>query len=393
MPTNFATDLIQPPRICIISPALPPKLDGIGDYTALLSRQLVSLGISPTILTDEQVESDAIDGVRILRTFDPDLPGTNWKLVESISAANPDWILVQYNPFGFGRRGLNLHLYRVLARLKQVLPATRLAVMFHETYVPPVNVRMAVMAVWQRWQFRRIGRAADLMFFSIYPWAEEHRSWFPGKPIYHLPVGSNIPRIEISKHQARLDLGLEADEVVLGVFGNAHTSRLFNRVRQSAEALQNAGRRVRVLYIGPDGGKLTSEIGRIPLIADGPLPADQVSRRLSAVDISLATYSDGVSTRRGAMMAALQHGLPIVGTMGIHTDPELMDANGHALLLAPAGDAEAFCKAVVSLSANPKLQAALSTGALELFDQRYSWGAIALNLVRQFEAAGAVMQI
>jgi glycosyltransferase involved in cell wall biosynthesis len=352
-----------------------------------LVREFAAANFSTVIMTDDRCDSDPVEGALIRKVFDPDEPSSNWKLVEAIVAEQPDWILLQYNPFGFGRRGLNLHLYRVLAAMKKKLPQSRLAIMFHETYVPWSGVRMSIMAVWQRWQFKRLGRAADVMFFSISPWADEHRAWFPGKPIYHLPVGSNIPRVEITKTEARRRLDIDEEEVVLGVFGNAHTSRLFGMVRAAAEAVQRSGRRVRVLYIGPDGKTILKSLGDVPAITDGPLPGDEVSRRLSAVDISLATYSDGVSTRRGAMMAALQHGLPIVGTIGIHTDPELAAEIGTAMLLIPAHDVKGYAEAVVALSADTAMRDRLSRGAVELFERRYCWAVIAENLINVLAAS------
>ena len=98
-------------------------------------------------------------------------------------------------------------------------PETRLAVMFHEDFVPAINWKFAIMRQWQRWQFKKLGRAAHLVFFSIDPWVKRYSSWFPGKPVLHLPVGSNIPLIEISNREARRRLGITDGKLVLGLFG------------------------------------------------------------------------------------------------------------------------------------------------------------------------------
>jgi glycosyltransferase involved in cell wall biosynthesis len=378
-------------RVTLIAAAVPPAWDGIGDYTACLAEELVGdcHGNAVTILTGDAVAPTArpIGGVTIQGAFNPEQPSSARRLVDAIAADRPDWVVLQYNPFSYGRRGFNLHLPRAMARVRERSPTTRVAIMFHETYVPVNTWRFAVMTTWQRWQFRQLGRAADVLFFSIDAWAERHRRWFPGKPIYHLPVGSNVPRIAIGAAEARERLGIEPDEVVLGVFGSAHVSRLFGTVAVAADAVRRAGGRPRVLYIGADGAAVRAALGDHPTaITDGPLPADEVSRRLSAVDLALSTYSDGVSTRRGAMMAALQHGLPVVGTHGINTDPELVAASGHALVLTAAGDDAAFASAVVRVAADRAERQRLQAEGLALYERRFAWPAIASLMMSHLAA-------
>ena len=369
-------------RLTLVAAAVPPAWDGIGDYTACLAGELAAghRGHAVTILTGDAAAAAArpVPGVTVRGAFDPARPASAGRLLDAIAAGEPDWLVLQYNPFSYGRRGFNLHLPRAMARVRERSPATRVAVMFHETYVPVVNWQFAVMSTWQRWQFRRLGRAADVLFFSIDAWAEGHRRWFPGKPIHHLPVGSNVPRVPIGAAEARDRLGIDPDEVVLGVFGNGHVSRSFGTVAVAADAVRRAGRRPRVLYIGPDGAAVRAALGGDrTAITDGPLPAEEVSRRLAAVDLALSTYTDGVSTRRGAMMAALQHGLTVVGTHGVNTDPELLAANGPAVVLTPAGDDPAFAAAVNRLATDPAERRRLGSEGSALFDRRYAWPAIA----------------
>ena len=70
-------------------------------------------------------------------------------------------------------------------------------------------------------------------------------------------------------------------------------------------------------------------------------PADEVSRRLSAADLNLSAFIDGVSTRRGSLMAALQHGVASVGTRGYLTDQMLLNEDGS---MARLPDLRGFCE-------------------------------------------------
>src|SRR5258708_23500443 len=99
-----------------------------------------------------------------------------------------------------------------------------------------------------------------------------------------------------------------------------------------------------VVYIGPHGAAVREALGDVPSRAEGPLAADEVSRRLAAVDVYLAPYIDGISTRRGAFIAGLEHRLPTVGTYGVHTDRCLLEENHKAFALIDSADRSGFAR-------------------------------------------------
>ncbi len=127
----------------------------------------------------------------------------------------------------------------------------------------------------------------------------------------------------------------------------------------------------------PNRERVAASLKDIPLIADGAAPAAEVSRRLAAVDIFVSAFDDGVSTRRGSLMAGLQHGLPIAGTVGRFTDHVLKSANGAAFLLAPALSVDAFHEIAAAMVADDELRSTLGKRARALFDEQFSWTRIA----------------
>ena len=345
-------------KIHIIAAALPPRLDGIGDYTALLAAELAH-SATVTVLT-AQTDPDPIPGVMVETVFAANEPRSVWNIARAVAADPPDWVLLQYNPFSYGKWGCNLHLPLMLALLKKRLPGVRIAVMAHETFVPlGVSRQFMVMTLWQRPQFAVLSRTADALFFSIEAWAKPYAAKFPGKPVVHLPVGSNIPRVPITRAEARARLGIPDTTLVLGVFGAMHPSRLMDWVRDAAEAVCATGQEMVVLYIGPDGEAVRRLLGSLPLIADGPLSSSEISRRFAAMDVFLSPFSDGLSTRRGSFMTSLQHGVAGVATRGHHTDGVLKREDGKSLLLADVTDPQAFSSHVLSLVADADQRAAL----------------------------------
>lgn len=264
---------------------MPPQLDGIGDYTACLAAE-VAKSETVTVLTGAK-NPDPIPGVRTQTAFSPHTPASVRQIVRIVEEDKPDWVLLQYNPFSYGRWGLNLHLPEMLRRLRRVSPETRIAVMVHEPFVPIISLKFAVMGAYQRWQLWRIGQTANIMFFSIEAWQLRFQNWFPGKPLVHLPVGSNIPLIPCTRAEARARLGIEDRNIVLGLFGTASAGRLLEWVGQAAKAVEQSGRSVQLLYIGPDTEKFRAAAQEIPLIAGGKASTEEVSLRFTAMDVFL----------------------------------------------------------------------------------------------------------
>src|SRR5581483_9395313 len=114
------------PFIDLITPRLPPLRDGIGDYTMRLAESLRDAA-AVRILTAHGINSDR-GGIRIERAFSTSpITGVN-ALFSSVHARQPSWIILQYNPFSYGRWGLNPSLPQVIARIRR-LGSTRIGLM------------------------------------------------------------------------------------------------------------------------------------------------------------------------------------------------------------------------------------------------------------------------
>lgn len=370
--------------IDVIVTTLPPVLDGIGDYTANMVTRL-SPSTPIRILTNIGQTPDALPGIPILPVFDIAQTRSVLNIADVVAKHSPDWVLLQYNPFSYGKWGFNPYLSRSLRAIRRKCPDTRVAIMVHETFVPFDSVKTAIMLTWQRWQMGEIARAADILFCSCESWTDQVRSIVRDKPVVTLPVGSNIGVAPISRPEARRRLKIQDDNFVLGVFGVAHLSRMPERVSAAAEAVRAQGLNPVLLYLGPDKEFMASRLGSIPVIADGALPPDEISRRFAAMDLYLAPYSDGVSCRRTAFMTGLQHGIATVGTHGIHTDRMLRAASGRAFLLAEAGNADEFLRHVTCLSGSEELRLQVAQAGAQFYRDEFDREKIAdrmLDLLR-----------
>ncbi len=367
-------------KITLVFPVLPPEIDGIGDHTAHLAEELGS-ECDVSILTAAQSPTP-IPGVRINTAFHNDARTGIRGIVDPIANTQPDWLVLQYNPFSYGTWGFNPYLISSLRTALQKSPSTKLAVIVHEPFLPLDSWRWAVMTTWQRWQFWALGRMADTLFFSTAPWAERFQRWFPGTPVHHLPVGSNIPDITTDRARMRKELNVAPDTFLLGVFGSGHPSRLLHFVRAATKRLHTLDPSVKVLYVGTAGQKVTAALDSVPVIDAGPLPAEDVAHHFSAMDLYLAPFRKGVSTRRGSFLAGLQQGVATISTDGIHTDPSLRDANGSAFLLCPDDEPHSYADLAVELFQDDARRASVAQAGAQLFSSSYTWKTLSTRFLQ-----------
>lgn len=365
-------------NIDLVFPVLPPTLDGIGDHTARLAE---ALGATDQVrVLCAQPDHTPLPGVEVIPAFDLHTRRGIQHLRESVLEHPPDWMLVQFNQFSYGRWGLNPFLPLTLYQIKRACPSLQLAWLAHEDFMPATNLKFALMSTWQRAQFWALGHLADHIFFTTDYWVDAYRSWFPNTPIQRLAVGSNIPDVNASRDIERARLELDPDAFVVGYFGSLHNSRLLPTLHATLRRLRATNDRLVVLYVGPQGDELRATLHDVPVHDAGALPAPEVSQCFSAMDLHLTPILDGVSTRRGSFMTGLQHGVPTVTTSGPHTAPWMQAAHDDAFLLAPEDDPDQFARHARTLMTNAAHRRRIGTGGEDFYQQHFDWPVLATQL-------------
>jgi glycosyltransferase involved in cell wall biosynthesis len=115
----------------------------------------------------------------------------------------------------------------------------------------------------------------------------------------------------------------------------------------------------------------------------GYLDDEEVSANLLASDICVLPYRDGVSLRRGSLMAALAHGLPIISTQPAIQAKELIE--GENIVLVPPDDVEALAAKILELAASEGLRRRLGDGARRL-SEAFSWERITEETVALYSS-------
>lgn len=383
-------------KIGLVTGEYPPMQGGVGAFTMRLAMALSAAGHEVHIATDRRARTnnrrrnwwDPRDPVDIgYAQLHADIGRWWWPAVGQIadiaSRFDLDIINLQYQAAAFDMRvpAINLLPWRLRGMVKSV-------VTFHDLRVPylfPKAGRLRKTMVY------RLARAADGIIASNqddYEVLVDVRR--DARRVRRIPIGSNIEARATSLAgvaEVRRRLGLKVSDCLVGYFGFLNASKGADTLVRAVGQLDSA---THLLFIGGQVGSSDSEnnerfqaqveaLIRELDFADrahwsGFIDESEVSAMLHASDIMVLPYRDGVSLRRGTLMAVLAHGRPLISTIPDKEVTELV--HGQNVWLTPVDDPEALREAIVTLSAAPRLRERLRAGALRT-SELFAWNTIA----------------
>ena len=391
--------------VLLLTGEYPPQCGGVADYTRELARALVVLGVGVRVLTSAPPEgsaassqgpSDAPPGdddpwplARVVRSWG--LSGL-LDLRRRVVASGCEIAHIQYQTAAFGM-GPAVNLLPLALR-----GGPRTVVTMHDLRVPYLFPKAGPVRTLANRLLIAAADAAILTdpvdFAAAERWKRTRR--------YQVPIGSNIPVAPppgYDRASIRRRLGLGPDDVLLGYFGMLNASKGVETLVDALARLRAAGVPARLALIGDEIGAadptnavyrdaVLDRIDRLGLgsavIRTGRLPATAVSAHLLALDVCVLPFRDGASFRRGSLIAALAHGLPIVTThLPGKGAPALVDEK--QAILVPPDDPAALAAAIARASSDPAIRARLSSSARQLAE-RFTWPEIARQVLAIYQA-------
>lgn len=319
-------------RWAILTGEYPPHPGGVSDYTRLTARGLAAAGDAVTVYAPPAPETHAMPadtGVVVNRLPGRFGPGSLASLESSLrSAPRPDRILVQYVPHAFGWKAMNLPFALLLARrFRRIAPVW---VVFHEvafplSWWPPQHTLIGGLT---RVMARLIAGTADRVFVSIPTWGTILKRLCPRvRTPEWLPVpctleGAPDPA-DVTRLRARF---LPTGGRLVGHFGT-YGPLITDILAPTLTHLLRSAPHAAVLLVGRGSDAFRARysaevpgfVGRV--ISTGELPAADVSAHLRACDLVLQPFSDGVSSRRTSVMAAMANRVPVATNLGFLSEP------------------------------------------------------------------------
>lgn len=390
-------------RICLISGEYPPMQGGVGDYTREMARAYTAAGHAVTVLTsspDSEAPSaqqeEGIDVRRIVRVWNR----RSWSPVcDVLREVAADVVNVQYQAAAYAMQPA-VHL--LPWRVRRLSPRPRIVVTYHDLRVPYLFPKAGPLR-W--WAVLALARWSDGVIVTN---AEDEATLARYRFIRHMariPIGSNIavsPPAGFSREAWRAARGVQPDDLLLAYFGFLNESkggetliRALGRLHPRYKLLMVGGR---VGSSDPTNAAYAARIDRLiarvglgdRVLSTGYVPPEEVSAALLAADIGVLPYRDGISLRRGSLMALFAHGLPVVSTRYPAPKKEIADPaewwhpaeviEGENAVLVPPEDEVALSAAIQELGDSPALRAQLGEGAKRLAAS-FAWPDIAQRTV------------
>ncbi|MDY3558323.1 glycosyltransferase family 4 protein [Gemmata sp. JC673] len=356
----------------ILTGEYPPQFGGVADYTQLVARGLAAAGDAVTVFAPRCSERAAADpGVEVVRLPDHFGPRGLPALDGLLARARPDRILVQYVPHAFGYKALNLPFAAWVAlRARRVAPVW---VMFHEVAFPFAwRYPHLILGTANAAMARLVAGAADRVLVSVPQWAGLLRRLCPrARPAEWVPVPSNVPQVPGERKRG-------ADgRVTVGHFGTYGPAVAPLLEPALARLLAPPGRAA--LLLGRGAGAFARAFGeRHPALAGqvvalGELPGREVAEQFCRCDVLLQPYMDGLSCRRGSVMAGLANGVPVVSNWGEGSEPLWAAEGAGCVALAPSASPDALVVETEALLALPTgAREEIGRRGAELYRKRFS---------------------
>jgi hypothetical protein len=363
-------------RTCwaILTGEYPPDPGGVSDYTRQVARGLVTRGQEVHVFAPpSKANAPAEPGVAVHRLENHFGLSSLSALGRELDALGPCTLLVQYVPHAFGYRAMNLPLCLWLYARRT---RNRIVTMFHEVAYPcelGQPLRHKLIAGANRAMAALLAAASERVLVSIRAWQQMLESLgAPGSKISLAPIFSNLPLAADAQLAAEIRAAhAPGGEQLIGHFGTF--GGLIGGMLEAIlpGVLAKPARRVLLIGRGSDhfarefaqGHPIVSE----NIIATGELDPAQAAAYLTACDAVVQPYPDGLSGRRGTLLAALALGVPVISNLG-HLSEDFWRVSG-AVALAESSDE--LVRVVNETMDHPSTLHALSERGPELYNQRF----------------------
>jgi Glycosyl transferases group 1 len=363
----------------ILTCEYPPACGGVGDYAAQVAAALAASGDRVTVCTPPS--SDAAlsqPGIEVVVLDDVYGPRARRQIDRRLDAERST-VLVQYVPTAFGLRGANLPACRWLLGRSRGAAQEDVRVMFHEPYFEFAwtPVQQSLLSIVQRSMARLLVRASRETYLSTDAWRAYLGSPPHRAPFITLPIPSAVPRCDRPadvSDRRRACLGAASTHLVghFGTYGmhiapmlQAALTTLLRQEPRLSAVCAGAGSAEFVNHLRSKAPALT---GRVH--STGRVAAAEAAMVLSACDVLIQPYVDGVTTRRTSVMAGLINGRAIVTTSGHLTEP--LWGETRAVAMAPAGDTAEFVRTVRTLLADDGARGALAARGEKTYREHFA---------------------
>ncbi len=295
--------------VLILSPYYNIQGNGLADYSSHFANALSEEGVAVKVAT-----LDAYKGEDCYFSFSQWNILVAFKLLRRLTKDDEHkHILIEFVPHMYNPKGglaPSLALFTLFLRL---ITDINISIMFHELHYPfSWRPKDLVMFFCHHFMFILCMASSHQNFFSTHAFLKIGEKYAFHERNFWLPVGSNIERAASTKRE----------EFSISYFGGFHQSRRFDLICKTLSKLSFPFS-FHIIGNAPKG-----EIQDERFHYHGHMSNGDAARLIASTHCMISYFSDGVSTRRGSVLAALNQGVPCITTVDWGTDPLLMNFKG-----------------------------------------------------------------
>lgn len=383
-------------RILMISAEYPPMPGGVGDYTRKLNQALTQLGHEVAVVTSPRGQAFR-DAARVYPTRIERWDGSCIPVIRQIIATlQPDIVHIQYQT---GAYEMRVAINTLPSRLRRERAnGLRVVTTAHDLLPPYLFPKAGALRTWYTKRILQQADAAILTNAADFHQVEREQ-W--SQQAAFIPIGANVvvaPPDQYDRDVWRHKFGIQPGQSLFAYFGLlTHTKG----IETILEALERFPDTAKLALIGGSGESSADQAYAHALrqrivtaglehriVLTGHVEPSEVSGYLLAADAVLLPFVDGYSYRRGSLIAALIHGVPVITThapVGVTQAPlpELRD--GQDVLLIAPNDSEALATAMERVTSDPELALRLGRNGRWLSDT-FGWDRIAQQHIDVYTA-------
>lgn len=370
-------------NVCFVSGAYPLVNDGIADYTAKLIDNLDRGNLEISLITsDEEAIRRHIKEKNPCRVYPVIKKWNIFAVIAVLKLIRKEKFDIVHLQYPSSRYKKTFFLCFLPFFVRVFFRNTKMVVTLHEFFIShPINkLRQFLLClgshkviVTDRNDLEQLGRILI-----------QGR-----KKMTVIPIGSNIDVCEYNPEEKRVflkKLGLAEQAKIIVFFGFIHQNKGIECLLKAMRKVIDNGVAAQLLFISQLNSENNAYHNRIRKLIDslginssifitGYVAPQEISKFLSLSDICVLPFGDGVTLRRGTLMAALAHARPVISTKSYKYIPsELIDKEN--IYLIPINDVEKLSEAIELLCVDDELRKKIAEGAGRAAKE-FSWSKIA----------------
>jgi glycosyltransferase involved in cell wall biosynthesis len=385
-------------RVLLIGP-FPPAAWPEADKTVHLAGRLAARGLDVHVLTERGSISPPAAPFRVhprMRTWSwTDLP----RLVRTVRRHAPDVVLLVYHADLYHGHPMPTFIPTVAKRL---LSGSRVVTLFEDAQpADPLDHGLGVrairktLALWAGstgvdWGLGTLLRDSDRLIMvsdRVRRRLVNRRPDAETKSVV-IPTPAIMPMAAEGREAARRDmravLGLHPADILLVYLGYLYPGKGVETLLEALPSVRSGGHRLHLLVVGGTlaasrayAAGLRDRAARLGIAAQVTWTggyaweSEMPSQALSAADLCVLPFDEGVCLHSTSLAAAATHGLPIITTHGDGLETALR--HGANVYLCPPKDPLALARAIETLLGDGRLRTQIGAGAEALAAAWYDW--------------------